>query len=72
MASTRNNRQSGGVTHKHDKNAGSGGFNQGSEQDPDYDKGIDAKEKDLRDGIEKKVKPNAGDTGKPRAGTAKD
>lgn len=29
--------QSGGVPHKKDKNAGSGGFNQGSEQDPHYD-----------------------------------
>jgi hypothetical protein len=28
-----------GTTHKKQPNAGSGGFNQGSEQDPDYDKG---------------------------------
>ena len=32
-------RQAGGVTHKKDINAGSGAFNQGSEQDPDYNKG---------------------------------
>jgi hypothetical protein len=31
--------QAGGITHKKDKNAGSGAFNQGAEQDPDYDKG---------------------------------
>ena len=31
--------QAGGITHKKDLNAGSGGFNQGVEQDPDYDKG---------------------------------
>ena len=31
--------QAGGITHKRDKNAGSGAFNQGAEQDPDYDKG---------------------------------
>ena len=32
--------QAGGVTDKHDKNAGSGAFNQGSEQDPEMDKGV--------------------------------
>lgn len=31
--------QAGGITHKKDMNAGSGAFNQGAEQDPDYDKG---------------------------------
>ncbi len=31
--------QAGGITHKRDMNAGSGAFNQGAEQDPDYDKG---------------------------------
>lgn len=33
------NKQYGGVTDKKDKNAGSGAFNQGAEQDPKYDKG---------------------------------
>jgi hypothetical protein len=33
------NDQAGGITHKKDLNAGSGGFNQGSEQDPDFDQG---------------------------------
>ncbi|MET0636639.1 MAG: hypothetical protein ABWZ25_11480 [Chitinophagaceae bacterium] len=32
--------QSGGVTDKHDKNAGSGAFNEGSAQDPDLDRGV--------------------------------
>ena len=31
--------QQGGITDKHDKNAGSGAFNQGSAQDPDLDRG---------------------------------
>ena len=31
--------QSGGITDKHDKNAGSAAFNQGSVQDPDLDRG---------------------------------
>jgi hypothetical protein len=30
----------GGVTHKKDLNAGSGSFNQGSEQDPHYNEGV--------------------------------
>jgi hypothetical protein len=33
-------KQYGGVTHKHDKNAGSGAFQQGTEQDPDYEGGV--------------------------------
>jgi hypothetical protein len=32
--------QAGGITEKHDKNAGSGAFNQGSEQDPKYNDGV--------------------------------
>lgn len=34
------NDQAGGITHKKDLNAGSGGFNQGAEQDPDYNDGV--------------------------------
>ena len=33
-------KQYGGVTNKHDKNAGSGAFHQGTEQDPDYEGGV--------------------------------
>lgn len=32
--------QSGGIIDKKDKNAGSGAFNQGSEQDPDLHRGV--------------------------------
>jgi hypothetical protein len=34
------NTQHGGVTDKQDKNAGSGAFNQGSEQDPHLNEGV--------------------------------
>ncbi len=33
-------KQSGGITDKHDKNAGSGGFNRGAEEDPNYNDGV--------------------------------
>jgi hypothetical protein len=33
-------RKHGGVTDKHDKNSGSGGFNQGVQQDLDYEGGV--------------------------------
>ena len=46
----RQNDQAGGITHKHDKNAGSGAFNQGAEQDPDYDKGTDVSDDEKRTG----------------------
>jgi hypothetical protein len=35
-----NKEQQGGITDKHDKNAGSGAFNQGSEQDPILNEGV--------------------------------
>jgi hypothetical protein len=38
--SKKDNKQTGGVTDKHDKNAGSGAFNQGSEQDTEMNKGV--------------------------------
>lgn len=38
--------QSGGITHKEDINAGSTAFNQGSEQDPDYNKGVKVSDKE--------------------------
>jgi len=43
-------KQSGGITHKKDLNAGSGAFNQGSEQDPDYNKGTKVSDKEKRTG----------------------
>jgi hypothetical protein len=42
--------QSGGITHKHDMNAGSGAFNKGSEQDPDFDKGTKVSGEEKRTG----------------------
>jgi hypothetical protein len=65
---TKNNQQSGGVTHKQDKNAGSGGFNQGSEQDADYNKGVGADPKDLKQTTRKKENPKDGNIGKNNAG----
>ncbi|MEO8404257.1 MAG: hypothetical protein ABI480_06670 [Chitinophagaceae bacterium] len=46
----KDNKQSGGITHKKDLNAGSGAFNQGSEQDPDYNKGTKVSDKEKRTG----------------------
>ncbi len=37
---TKNTDQAGGITDKKDKNAGSGAFNQGSEQDPNMNDGV--------------------------------
>jgi hypothetical protein len=42
--------QSGGITHKRDMNAGSGAFNQGSQQDPEYDKGTDVSDEEKKTG----------------------
>jgi hypothetical protein len=43
-------KQAGGITHKKDMNAGSGAFNQGTEQDPDYDKGTKVSDEEKRTG----------------------
>jgi hypothetical protein len=40
----------GGVTDKKETNAGSGAFNQGSEQDPDYNKGTNVSDEEKRTG----------------------
>ena len=44
------NTQSGGITGKKDYNAGSGAFNRGSEQDPEYNKGIDITDEEKKTG----------------------
>jgi hypothetical protein len=44
------NQQSGGITDKKDVNAGSGAFNQGSSQDPEYLKGIPVSDEEKRTG----------------------
>jgi hypothetical protein len=61
------NKQSGGITHKQDKNAGSGAFNQGSEQDPHYDEGVADDPNDPKFN-RKKEKPKDGNIGKNNAG----
>jgi hypothetical protein len=68
VSNNKNSQQGGGVTHKHDKNAGSGAFNQGSEQDPDYDNGTPADPKDLKKALPKKENPKDGNIGKNNAG----
>ena len=68
-----NNNQAGGITHKKDMNAGSGGFNQGSEQDPDFDKGTKVSDEEKRTGEtpfpgKSKENPKDGNIGKNNAG----
>lgn len=46
----KDNDQSGGITDKKDSNAGSGAFNQGSEQDPNYNKGTKISDEEKRTG----------------------
>ena len=47
---TKDSKQSGGISDKHDMNAGSGAFNQGSEQDPEYNKGTPVSDKEKATG----------------------
>ncbi len=66
--------QSGGITHKGDKNAGSGAFNQGSEQDPNYDDGTKVSDEEKRTGHspanlgKQRENPRDGNMGKNNAG----
>lgn len=66
--------QSGGITHKKDINAGSGAFNQGAEQDPDYDKGTKVSDEEKKTGHlpsnpgKQKENPKDGNIGKNNAG----
>ena len=45
-----NNTQAGGITDKKDINAGSGAFNQGSEQDPNYNDGTKVSDEEKQTG----------------------
>jgi len=38
------------IKHKREKNAGAGAFNQGSEHDPDYDKGVKVSDEEKKTG----------------------
>jgi hypothetical protein len=64
----KSNKQAGGFTHKKDMNAGSGAFNQGSEQDPDYNNGVADDPDKPRRVIKKKENPKDGNIGKNNAG----
>jgi hypothetical protein len=55
----KNKGQQDGSTGKKDTNAGSAGFNQGAEQDPDYNKGTKVSDKE-------KLTQEADDKGKPQ------
>ena len=44
------NTQAGGITDKKDINAGSGAFNQGSEQDPNYNDGTKVSDEEKQTG----------------------
>ena len=46
----KDNKQAGGITDKKDINAGSGAFNQGVEQEPDYDEGTKVSDEEKRTG----------------------
>ncbi|MET0394953.1 MAG: hypothetical protein ABW019_17545, partial [Chitinophagaceae bacterium] len=66
--------QEGGITDKKDVNAGSGAFNQGSEQDPDYNKGTKVTDEEKETGNppsglgHQKENPLDGNIGKNNAG----
>lgn len=70
---TKNSHQAGGITDKKDINAGSGAFNQGSEQDPDYNKGTKVSDEEKETGHaatpgKAKEDPKDGNIGKNNAG----
>jgi len=44
------NKQHGGITDKKDKNAGSGAFNEGTEQDPNYNKATKVSDREKETG----------------------
>ena len=58
-----NNAQHGGVTEKHDKNAGSGAFNQGSEQDEKMNEGVADGTPDPEKVSKEKENPKSGKVG---------
>ena len=65
--------RSGGVTDKKEDNGGSGAFKQGSEQDPNYNKGTKVSDEEKLTGHlpslgKKKENPKDGNIGKNNAG----
>lgn len=70
-----NNHQAGGTTDKKDINAGSGAFNQGAEQDPNYNEGTKVTDEEKQTGHTPspgkelpKENPEDGNIGKNNAG----
>ena len=61
-------KQFGGVTDKHDKNAGSGAFNQGSEQDENMNDGVADGPSHPERISKEKENPKSGNIGKNNAG----
>ena len=65
----KDNKQAGGIADKKDINAGSGAFNQGSQQDPNYNDGTKLSDEEKRTGNtpargKKKENPKDGNIGK--------
>ncbi len=56
-------KQHGGIADKHDKNAGSGAFNQGAEQDPNYEGGVADGTKNPEQVSKEKENPKSGKVG---------
>ena len=70
--------QAGGITGKKDMNSGSGAFNEGSKQDPGYDKGTKVSDEEKLTGhtpkpgtVTEKEDPKDGNIGKDNAGGTK-
>lgn len=66
-------KQAGGISDKKDINAGSGAFNQGSQQDPDYNDGEKVSDEEKKTGHsdspgKSKEDPKKGAIGKNNAG----
>jgi len=55
-------KQFGGISDKHDSNAGSGAFNQGSQQDPTYNDGVPGDQNDPKKAGILNKKPKGGKT----------
>lgn len=57
------NKQHGGITDKKDKNAGSGAFNEGTEQDPNFNEGTPVTDEEKKTGHLPYPSPNEKEPG---------
>lgn len=64
----KNEPQHGGVTDKQDKNAGSGAFNQGTAQDPEYNNPLDSEQVRIPRKTDESKDDDWGNVGKSNAG----